>query len=313
MKYILMCVALFVFAGTGMAQTFPNKPVKIVTNLGVGSAPDTVLRKVAAKLKETWKVPVVIENRPGASGAVAMEHYVLNEKPDGYTLYYGDLASFVSMPILFQKENLLAEMKPLVPVYRNWFAIIAPANVDPKQMASAIKQQPFYGSWAVGSPGHICGAEISEKFNTSAQHVPYKEFSTWYLDVVNGRLSYSCSSVGSAIQYANAGKIKFVAIAGPQRDPAMPDLPTVREMFGFDLSTPYGWLAMFVHKQTQDPVVKKLQDDVTAAVASPEVQETIAFVYGMPFGMNQKEFQTFWQNDIKIHSRLLNKYNISIK
>lgn len=313
MKYMLMLICLLSLIAPVPAQTFPNKPVKIVTNLGVGSAPDTVLRKLAAKLKDTWKVPVVIENRPGASGAVAMEHYVNNEKPDGYTLYYGDLANFVSMPILFQKENLLAEMKPLVPVYRNWFAVIAPAGTDAKQLASAVKRQPFYGSWGVGSPGHICGAEISEKFLAPAEHLSYKEFSTWYLDVINGRLSYSCSSVGSAMQYVNAGKIKFVAIASPQRDPSMPDLPTVREMFGYDLSTPYGWLAMFVHKQTPDAQVKKLQDDIAVALASPEVQETIAFVYGMPFGMNNREFQAFWQNDIKTHRKLLNKYNITIK
>ena len=105
-KFALCVFALFAMIGITNAQTFPNKPVKIVTNLGIGSAPDTVLRKLADKLKDTWKVPVIVENRPGASGAVAMEHYVRNEKPDAHTFYYGDLASFVSMPILFDKQNI---------------------------------------------------------------------------------------------------------------------------------------------------------------------------------------------------------------
>jgi tripartite-type tricarboxylate transporter receptor subunit TctC len=312
-KFALCVFALFAMIGIANAQTFPNKPVKIVTNLGIGSAPDIVLRKLADKLKDTWKVPVIVENRPGASGAVAMEHYVRNEKPDAHTFYYGDLASFVSMPILFDKQHVLAQLKPLVPVYKNWFAIIAPVNADSKQLDKTIKLLPFYGSWGVGSPGHICGAEISARFNTPAQHVPYKEFSTWYSDIADSRLSYSCSSVGSAMPFISAKKIKLVAMASPQRDPSMPNLPTVRELYGFDLSTPHGWLAMFIHKQVPDNTVKKLHDDINAAINSPEIQETIALVYGLPFDMNIREFYNFWQNDIKIHSRLLTKYNITIK
>lgn len=312
MKYVLATVTMLVIALPLWAQNYPEKPVKIVTNMPVGSAPDTVLRKLASKLKDQWKVPVMVDNRPGASGAVAMEHYVQNEKRDGYTLYYGDLANFVSMPLLFNKTSLLGEIKPLVPIYRNWFAVIAPAGNN-TPLKSSILAKPFYGSWAVGSPGHICGAELADRLQINATHIPYKEYSAWYLDMISGQTSYGCSSVGSVLQYVNSGKIKLVAIASPQRDPTMPNLPTVKELYGFDLGTPYGWLAMFIHKEVDDRVSKKLYNDINAALSSPEIQDAIAFSYGMPFNMNIKEFRTLWQNDIQVHKRLLDKYNISVK
>lgn len=313
MKHFIILLMSLTFFSMSQAQSYPEKPVKIVTNLPVGSAPDTVLRKIANRLKDQWKVPVIVDNRPGAAGAVAMEHYVQNEKNDGYTLYMGDMANFTSMPLLFQKENLLSEIKPLVPVYRNWFAVVTPTNTDVKKLSSAIKNKPFYGSWAVGSPGHLCGAEISDRLNIEATHISYKDYNNWYTDIIGGQLSFSCSSIGSVDQYVKSGRLKLVAVTGPQRDSNMPDVPTVKEVFGFDLGMPHGWIAMFIHKKVDDQLVKKIHNDVAKVINSDEIKEAIQLSYGIPFNVTLNEFQNVWQNDLQNYRKLLNKYKISIK
>jgi tripartite-type tricarboxylate transporter receptor subunit TctC len=297
---------------TAAAQTWPNKPVKIVTSMPVGSAPDSVVRKVADRLKDTWGVPVIVENKPGAAGQIAMEHY-LSEKADPHNLYFSDLANFVSMPLLYNKENLVARLQPVIPIYSTYFAVIASGNSDMTNFSDVARRRPFYGSWAIGSVGHICGAEINDALNLEASHVPYKEYGTWYSDVVNHTLSYSCSSIGSVQSFLKGNRIKLLAIGSPRRLKDFPNLPTIKERFGVDLSMPESWLAVFINTDVDDKILTKINKDIETVVKSKEIQDHIAFLYGNSMDTDLQKFNVRWKKDIEIQKNIIKKYNITIK
>jgi tripartite-type tricarboxylate transporter receptor subunit TctC len=311
-KQLVTAVVVSTVSVATSAQTFPSKPVKIVTSMNVGSAPDSVIRKVADRLKDTWKVPVVVENRPGAAGQVAMEYY-LSEKPDSHNLYFNDLANFVSMPLLYNKENLVARLQPVIPIYSTYFAVIAPSNQDMTNFVDVVKRRPFYGSWAVGSVAHICGAELNETLNLGAVHVPYKENSAWFSDLSNNNLSYSCSSIGSVQSFLKGDRIKLVAIGSPRRLTDFPNLPTVRERFGINLSVPESWLAVFINKDVDSNTISKINKDIEMVVKSKEIQDHIAFVYGNSIDTDLQKFNARWKKDVEIHKNIIKKYNITIK
>jgi tripartite-type tricarboxylate transporter receptor subunit TctC len=311
-KQLVLAVVVSLMAATTNANTFPSKPVKIVTSMPVGSAPDSVIRKLADVLKDTWKVPVIVENKPGAAGQISMEYY-LSEKADAHNLYFGDLANFVSMPLLYNRENLVAQLKPVIPLYSTYFAVIAAGNQDTTNFSNVVKRRPFYGSWAIGSISHVCGAELSDTLNLGASHIPYKEYGMWYSDIVNNNLSYSCSSIGSVQSFLKEDRIKLVAVGSPHRLSDFPNVPTIKEKFGINLSMPESWLAVFINAEVDNNTTLRINKDIEAVVKSKEMQDYISFVYGNPINTDLQKFNARWKKDTEIQKSVNKKYNITIK
>ena len=188
MKFIIKLIATLALAASAHAQ-----PVRIVTNIPVGSAPDTVARKLADVLSTKWKTTVIVENRPGASGVIAIEYYN-NQPADGNTILMLDSGAWSTMPILYNKEDQFAKLQPLVPIYSNDWVIFANSRIQTlADLRAAIKDRPFYGSWGIGSAGHLCGIEVARVLGVPATHVPYKEYGQWFADIANGELAFSSS------------------------------------------------------------------------------------------------------------------------
>lgn len=164
------------------AQEFPTKPVRVVTPFPAGSGPEVALRLVADKLSRIWGKPVIVDNRPGASGFIAIEA-VKRAAPDGHELLQMDNAQMAAQPFLFKKlpYDLLRDFEPVTPILRNYFFVTVPAGSRYKTMgdlsaaAKAGPGQVNYGSWFVGSPGHIGAAMLETSTATKMTHVPYKE------------------------------------------------------------------------------------------------------------------------------------------
>jgi tripartite-type tricarboxylate transporter receptor subunit TctC len=217
------------------------------------------------------------------------------------------------MPLLYNKENLVARLQPVIPIYSTYFAVIASGNSDMTNFSDVVRRLPFYGSWAIGSVGHICGAEINDALNLEASHVPYKEYGTWYSDVVNHTLSYSCSSIGSVQSFLRGNRIKLLAIGSPRRLKDFPNLPTIKERFGVDLSIPESWLAVFINTDVDDKILTKINKDIETVVKSKEIQDHIAFLYGNSMDTDLQKFNVRWKKDIEIQKNIIKKYNITIK
>ena len=311
MKKLLMILASLLAFSTQADPLF-KRPVTIVTNASVGQGPDVVLRSLTSQLEKTWGQPVIIENRPGAAGAIALEHYV-KEMPNDNILYFGDISNFINMPFLFHKEALLDAVKPLTPVYSSPFIVIAPAGKsDLKEFEKNVRGKQFYGSWGVGSLAHLCGAEIADKYGIPAAHAPYKDFGTWLNDVAQNNLSFSCSTIGSTQGLVKAGKLSYVATTGSRRNPAYPDVPTVKEAFGVELAQPIGWSGIYVGKTMPRAKADQITRDVKAAIKTDSVQKTILALYGENWDPTTQEFERkFAQDRIKV-KQAIEKFKISI-
>lgn len=310
MRFLLI-ICLLMFSTMAQATVdYPTKPVKIVIGLPVGSAPDTVIRRVAIQLNKQWNVPVVVENRPGASGIVGLDYFV-KEPADGHTIYFADWSQFIHGPIFHRRLDLLEKITPVTGVYTTSVVIVGPRNKNTKSaLIDALKSKPQFGSWGVGSWGHLCGAEISSNLGVSAAHVPYREFGPWFTDIANNELSFSCTSFGSSESYEKGQRISFVAVATNTRDPAFPDVPTIREVLGFGIDTQRAWLATYVHSTTNPQLVQKISNDIRLALQDSQVRATITQVHGRPWLVSTQDFTQIYNQDFTRVKKLFDKYQV---
>lgn len=311
MKFIAFCFALAI-SGSCFAD-FPDRPIKIITNLPVGAAPEVVARKIAGPLSLIWKQPVIIENRPGAGGLVALEHY-LKTPNDSHTILMADFGAHVSMPILYNKEELMQELKTVWPMLGNYWVIATPPHIKNwTQLQQQFKSNPNFGSWGVGSAGHLCGTELSSAMNIKAQHIPYKEFSSWLTELSASTTTLGCTTIGSSEQYVKAGRLNLLAITADKRDPAFPDLPTVSELIGRPFLSKGGWVVFFTHKKTNEAQRKTLQDAIQFVLQMPDVQKDLERIRVMTW----KSDLVAWEKDrakvLTDYKALVQKFDIKIQ
>jgi len=309
-KQVLFCLAL-IFAS--YANAFPTQPVKIVTNLPVGSGPDVFVRKLGQLLELQWKVPVSIENKPGASGLIALDQY-LKTPNNGHTIFYGDFGVFVTTPILFDKENLIQQIRALTIAYNSAWMIVTPSNIrNLQELQTALRQNPWFGSWGIGSGGHLCGQELSAVLKVSSTHVPYKEYGPWFVDTSNGLLAFGCTSVGSSESYFKSGKFNYVATTANQRDPAYPMVPTVKELTGHHFEAGEVFSAFYTHRSTSDSTAQQLENDLRKTIQSTEMVELVKTLRGYPVSNTSQEMTKLRDFKLKEYKQLIKKYNITVE
>lgn len=307
----LMAITLSI--GTAMAD-WPTKTVKILTSLPVGSGPDTTTRKLAEVLSEKWRVPVVIDNRPGASGGIALDAYN-RESADGHTIGYFDAGSIVGYPIMYNKPDSVAAIEPILPFWTVYMTLFASPQIrDYAMLKEEIAKNPTYGSWANGSAGHLAGASFSSLFDVPINHIVYKDYGTWFVDTSNKAVTYGFGSIGSSKGMAQLGKLHYLAILAPRRDPAYPSVPTIKELTGKDLPEPPSWLAFFIHKNVPANVKKQIELDMRDAVADPRVKEVLSRLDYTSYGnMSLNDFNQQINRQVKEFNQMSQKFNIIVK
>lgn len=315
MKKVL--VSVFLTLGMMQAQAagnFPSQPVKIISSLPAGSGPDVVVRKMAAELEKKWGQNVVVENRPGASGLIAKQHYV-SLPADGHAIYFGDAGSYMALSVLYKKQDVLDQLRPLASLSLTDWMIVAPAKIKTfAELKNNLKSNPKFGSWAVGSMGHVCGLEISQAVGVNSLHVAYKDYGAWFADTSNNVLSLACSSVGSTRASVEAGRLNYVATAGAKRDPKYPDVPTLREVLGQDIKSSNSWLGFLANKNIPAEVAAKLEKDIRDALNSKEV--TTAIENGLRarrWDVTVPEFEKRIKQDIRDYQEITARYNIKVE
>ena len=314
MKKLLLAMlsALVCLATPAQAQTFPSKPVKIIASLPVGSGPDNAIRKVAEQLSERWGQPVVIENKPGGASALALDAFN-KESDDGHVILFADSALFVSYGYLYNKPEALKGIDPFAGLLVNNMMLITSPDVKSlAHLKEIVTAKPAFGSWAVGSPGHVVGSELAAYFKIPASHVAYKEYGPWFVDISSGTLPYGFASIASSRQLQAGGKLKYLAYTGDRRDPRYPDVPTLKELTGHHIghARPYTILAL---KETTNKAVKdKITKDFRDVLATAKMRETITAIGYLPDD-TPADFKKFIDNDIRHFRRLATEYNISIQ
>lgn len=272
---VALCTA---FAwGAALAQAYPNKPIKIVVPSAAGGGNDFIARTLGQKLEESMKQPVVIDNKPGASGIIGTD-FVAKSAPDGYTILFNG-------PLILQAASLYAsapydplrDFTPLTDVIRTplWFAV-STAKVSAKTLKEFVeeaKTQPAgftYGSGGNGSSHHLYGFGLAEATSTNMLHVPYKGGAPAMTALVSGEISSGFFDFVSLKPYVEAGKVRLLAVTGTRRHVLTPGVPSLAEL-GYTGFESYGWGALFVPSKTPPEIVQRLEAEIIKALKNPEV------------------------------------------
>lgn len=266
--------------GPARAQAFPSRPVRIVTAFPAGSGPDVALRVVAGRLAKQWAQPVVVENRPGGNGFIAIQA-IRQAAPDGHELIQLDSNHLTTHPHTFTTlpYDPQKDLEPVRPLFRNGFFVAVAADSPYRtldDLVAAAKAQPgrlSYGSWFNGSPGHLGALRLSRMQGLEMLHVPYKEMSQLYAGVASKEVQWALGSAASAGALEKAGRLRFIALAGPARSKAYPNVPSADESAsarGYEVSA---WTGLFAPRGTPLALRERISADVLEALKSPEAAE----------------------------------------
>ena len=300
-------------------NTFPNKPVNIVTAFAAGSGPDAVLRQVSEKLSKLWGQPVNITNKPGGGGFIAIE--ATQRMPaDGYTLLQLDSEHLAALPLLYKSKNFvtLNTYDPVAPLFRTPFLVAVATDSkfeNMKDLITTAKADPnkmSYGSWGVGSPGHLGGEQLELLTGTEMTHVAYREVSQLFTSVGAGDIQWSFASVPSSQGVFKAGKIRYIAVAAAKRLPQMPDVPTIGEAGGppgFEVNS---FVSLLAPKGIAVDVKAKINSDVLKVLADPEVKARFNTFAFETITWSPEEIRKNAELKSKIYEQLIKRKNISL-
>jgi tripartite-type tricarboxylate transporter receptor subunit TctC len=297
MKKLLLLAMLALSTAAG-AQGYPAKPVRLIVADAAGGAPDQLGRILAQKLSESMGQPMIVDNRPGAAGVLGAD--IASKAPaDGYTLLLTTTSIYALLPSL--KKNLPYDpMKDFVAVSRiatasNVLVVNAalPANSVAELIALA-KGKPGvynYASAGIGSPAHLAGEMLNLLAGVKITHVPYKGAAPALLDVISGNPHLIITSPITAAGHMNAGRVRALATTGAQRNPRLPDLPTIADTVpGYEISQTWGLAAP---AGTPPAVVKRLADETSKAMNLADVKERVLGMGAVPAGDTPAQFQAY--------------------
>ena len=309
--------ALHGVATPAMAQSaFPNKPVTLVVTYPPGGGADAMARLIAPKMGEALGQPVIIENKPGASGQIGASA-VAKAAPDGYTLML-DASSFSANPALYPKlpYDSLKAFKPIgvVALFPN--VVLVNANFPAKNIseltaaARKSKDAVSYASSGNGSAQHLAGALFESAAKVDMVHVPYKGGGPALNDVIGGQVPLFFGNLASTLQHVQSGKLKALAVTSAKRSPILPDVPTLAES-GLKGAEIYEWNAVFAPANTPELVVNKLAAAFQQALESPEVKARVAQLGGDIQKGSPEQAKKFIEQQINLWSHVIKERGIT--
>jgi tripartite-type tricarboxylate transporter receptor subunit TctC len=294
----LLLIALLALSTAAAAQGYPAKPVRLIVADAAGGAPDQLGRIVAQKLSESLGQPMIVDNRPGAAGVLGAD--IASKAPaDGHTLLLTTTSIYALIPSL--KKNLPYDpAKDFVPVSRiatasNVLVVNAalPANSVAELIALARSKPGVYNyaSAGLGSPAHLAGEMLNLLAGIKLTHVPYKGAAPGLLDVIAGNPHLIITSPISAAGHMNAGRVRALATTGAQRNPRLPELPTIADTVpGYEISQTWGLAAP---AGTAPAVITRLSSETAKAMQLADVKERVLAMGAVPAGDTPAQFQAF--------------------
>jgi len=278
-------IALVALGFTGLvayAQPYPSRPVKLVVPFAPGGSADLVGRLLAKEMSDSWGQPVVVENKPGASGMIGNE-YVAKSPPDGYTLTVGTLGPFAVNQTLYEHvpyDNIrdftpitltglsshILVSNPSVPVH-DVNELIALANAKPGHLT--------FASSGTGNATHLTFELFKARAGIDIVHVPYKGGGPAMADLMGGQVLFSFASMASAVPLVRAGRLRAIAVSGAERSALFPDVPTVAQS-GLPGFASEDWQGILAPAKTPPEIAGKLNAEIARILALPEVKAKLA-------------------------------------
>src|SRR5262245_24287574 len=316
-KSLLAVFALVALAA--QAQEYPSKPVRIVVPFAAGGVTDNSARVIAEPLGQRLGQPVVVENRPGASGNIGTQA-VAQGLPDGYTLLLGFDGTMVINPHVFPKIpfDTVKDFAPVTKLGDAALILVAHPSLPAKNLAEFIalarrdaRAWP-YGTSGTGGTTHLAGELLRQRTGIALEHIPYKGGGQAIVDVVGGQIPLVYTAIATAQQYVKGGRLVGLGVSSAKRSSALPEVPTFIEsgLSGFDVSS---WVGVLAPAKTPWPIVDRLQKELSAALQTPEVGERYAALGIDPVGNSREQFGEQIRADLARWEKVVKGANIKLE
>jgi tripartite-type tricarboxylate transporter receptor subunit TctC len=316
---LLLPIAACLSISNALAQTaaWPSKPVSLIVTYPPGGGADAMARLIAPKLSEVLGVPVVVENKPGASGQIGAA-LVAKAAPDGYTLML-DASSFAVNPALYSKISYDTEkaFKPIgvIALFPN--VLLVNAQFAPKTVAELItaakqkKDSIAYASSGNGSAQHLAGALFESAAGVDMVHVPYKGGGPALNDVIGGQVPVFFGNLASSLPHIQSGRLRALAVTANRRSGILPDTPTLAEA-GVANAEVYEWNAIFAPAGTPEPVIARLSQALQATLDHADVKTRISQLGGEQQRSNPEAAKTFISQQMAQWAKVVKAKGISL-
>ncbi len=314
-----LTLSLVTLAATAQTAAWPTKPVKLIVPYGAGSSPDVLARIISDKLAPRLGQPVVVENRPGAGGNNGTGA-VAKGAADGYTFVVSTNGPLVYNTVLYKKlpYDPFNDLRPVVLAggQANVCAVRADAGINSlKDLVAAMKKHPGtfnFSSTGVGSLSHLGVELLKVKTDTYAVHIPYASSPLAVLAILQGDVQFACVPAVAVLPHVKSGKLRTLAVSTAQRSQLTPDIPTMKEA-GLPEIENMAWMAVMAPAGTPTEVVQRLNREINAVLAMPDVREKMHAQYMEPIGGTPEALQSFMLQEQRVMTPVIKRTGISIE
>ena len=321
MNKLSRCIAaaILLLAGAAQAQSaWPTKPIRIIVPYPAGGATDWMARTIGERLSKTLGQPIIVDNRPGASGQIGADA-VAKAAPDGHTLLMTITDSQINNVALFKKLPYDPTKDFTFISQIVWSPAIVNANPDipVKTMQEFVKYakdnaaKASYGSWGAGGLGHLAGETLNQQIGAQMVHVQQRGEAPVINDLLTKATTIGFSSIGTARPHVEAGKITPLAVMGKQRSPALPNVPTFAELgFKDPLFETSIWLGLLGPAKLPTDVTQRLYQEVKAIISQPDVAKQITERGLVSIGSSPEEFERSFRSEFELITRRIRDFSI---
>jgi tripartite-type tricarboxylate transporter receptor subunit TctC len=291
------------------SPSFASRPVRVIVPLPPGGAMDAVVRGLSQRFGDQLSTHVIVDNRPGAGGAVALET-AMASAPDGHTLAAIG-ATTIIFPLLYKaKFDVLRDFEPVSQMTAQGYTMTVHPNIPARSVGELVqlaKAQPGkfnYASSGIGGPMHLSGELFMQATGTRIVHVPYKGMGIAYSDLLSGNVEIGFPTLVSSAAHLRAGRLRALAVTTPKRVPSHPDLPTMAESGVKDMIV-LNWYGIVAPASTPKPVIARLNQALVAAVRHPDMAQRLAADGSEAIGSAPGEFRAQVVEDREKWDRLI--------
>src|SRR5712691_6444989 len=314
---LLSAIAVATLFGVhAFAQSYPARPVRMVVPFAAGGAVDTVARALGQKLMETWKQPMLVDNRPGAGGNIAADH-VAKAPGDGYTLLI-TTQGFAISPGLYKKLPFDAtrDFAPVTQLTSSFVVLVAnpqlPATL--KELIALAQSRPGainYGSTGIGAPPHLLGELFKGMTGTDMLHVPYKGDAPLSQALLAGEVQVAFMPLAGVLPHITSGRLRALGVSSKARSATMPDVPTMTEAgVPFEFT---GWLGIFAPANAPRDIVIQIQQDMAKAIVAQDLRERWPGWGYEPVGSTPEQFAAKFAVDLATYAKVIREAGIPLQ
>jgi tripartite-type tricarboxylate transporter receptor subunit TctC len=305
------------FSAAAVAQSYPARPVRVVVPFAPGGAVDTVARALGQKLGESWKQPVLVDNRPGAGGNIAADA-VAKAPADGYTLLI-TTQGFAISPVLYKKLpfDAVRDFMPVTQLTSSFLVLVCSPQLPSRSIRELIalaKSKPGsinYGSTGTGAPPHLLGELLKSSSGVDLLHVPYKGDAPLTQALLAGEVQVAFMPLAGVLPHIKSGRLQALAVSGGTRSATLPEVPTFKEAgMPFEFT---GWLGIFAPAATPRELAEQIRRDIAKAIVAPDLLERWPAWGYEPVGNSPEEFAARVAADMAMYAKVIRDAKIPLQ